>query len=826
MMWFDLRMQSAAGLRRVLAMLTVLALGLPAQAAQFEFQLGEETVNAAINTSVQFGAQWRVEDRADDLIAKSALNPELCPRASNRAGTSCQGHLDVANPLHGAPIELNSFIGEGPGVNQIFVDAPGAGSSNYDDGNMNFDKGEITQAVGRFTTDVNLTWKNFGFFARGLGFYDTENRGKKQLYFNAGTIDGPNGLNNNGAKGRRGDRGDRVEFTRVNNDDVDDQIGAGFQLLDFNVSGTFPFFGDRELAVKLGRQSINWGESTLLIVNSLNTFSPPNVNNLFRPAFLDLAEVLQPIGAISASTQLTESLSVEAFYQYDWEQIEIPAPGSYLSFVDIGTKIDTQFVNLGFGKVPEDPLQIGIADQIMLSAITDTGERFPLFEREARDGGQYGLAFRYFADWLNDGTELGFYAANYHSRLPYLSTIAGQYGCLNGPGAPAPAPLTLDGINAVDLGLDPTLGGALPILPGTIELSVKDLQDIANVLGACPGADALLFVESALPVGIAPPAREQNIGANGDAFDADSIAALLEYPEDIKLYGISFNTSFGELSVQGEIAYRPKAPLQIDDVDLVFAALQNPLPIGNRAGDNTDRYDFGLPGVGTVAQLPGARYTVPDFVSAYRGRDPSTYAPGERIRGWEYFKTLQYNIGGTYIIGPNNWLKANQILLFGEFGVTQVLDMPDTDELQIEAPGTNYHASAGADGTGADGSKQSNSGVIGPSGIRFNPTQQDPDDFADDLSAGYRVIAILRYDNLFPGISLEWTNILAHDIYGTAPGPGENFLEGRKNLITNAEVRFAPGWSAAIGYVGFYGAGEQNLLRDRDFVNLGVRYRF
>lgn len=820
-----LPLRSVAQWRRGSVIVVVLALcGLPAQAAQFDWELGEETINASINTSVQLGAQYRVEDRADDLVGKAALNPTLCPRASNRAGTSCQGHLDVQNPLHGLPgATLNSFIGEGPGVNQVFVDAPGAASTNYDDGNLNFDKGDITQAVARVTADVNLTWRDFGFFGRGYFFYDTENLGKKQFYPNAGTIDGPNGLNNNGAKGRRGDRGDPAEFKRDNQDIVNEQIGTDFLLLDANFSGVMPFFGDRELTWKVGRQSINWGESTLLIVNSLNTFSPPNVNNLFRPAFLDLAEVLQPIGAISASTQLTDSLSMEAFYQYDWEQAEIPAPGAYLSFVDVGTKIDKQFVNLGFGKVPEDPLQIGIADQIMLSAITDTGERFPLEEiQTGMNGGQYGVAFRYFADWLNEGTEIGFYAANYHSRFPYLSTVAGDYGCLNGPGAPAPAPLALDGIPAVDQ----TLGGLLPILAGGVQLSGKDALDIVNVLGACPGADALLFVESALPVGVAPPAREQNIGANGDAFDADSIAARLEYPKDIKLYGISFNTSFGELSVQGEIAYRPEAPLQIDDVDLVFAALQNPLPIGNRAGDNTDRYDFGIPGVGTVAQLPGARYTVPDFVSAYRGRDPASYAPGEVIRGWEYFDTLQYNIGGTYIIGPNNWLKATQILMFGEFGITQVLDMPDSDELQIEAPATNTHASAGADGTGADGSSQSNSGVIGPSGIRFNPTQQDSDDFADDLSAGYRVIAIVRYDNLFPGISLEWTNILMHDIYGTAPGPGENFVEGRKNIITNAEFRFAPGWSAAVAYSGFYGGGEQNLLRDRDFVNLGVRYRF
>jgi hypothetical protein len=823
---FALPFSAVALWRRGIAVILGLGIcGMSAQAAQFEWQLGEETINAAINTSVQFGAQWRIEDRADDLVGKAALNPLLCPRASNGAGTSCQGHLDVQNPLHGAPLELNSFIGEGPGVNQAAVNAPGAFSSNYDDGNWNFDKGDVTQAVGRMTADMNLTWKNFGFFGRGYFFYDTENRGKKQFFPNAGTIDGPNGLNNNGVKGRRGDRGDPAYFTRDNPTETNEQIGSDFQLLDANFSGTFPFIGDRELAVKVGRQSINWGESTLLIVNSLNTFSPPNVNNLFRPAFLDLAEVLTPIGAISASTQLTESLSMEAFYQYDWEQAEIPAPGAYLSFVDVGTKMDVQYANLGFGKVPEDPLHIGIGDQIMLSAITDTGENFPIYEREADEGGQYGVAFRYFADWLNDGTELGFYAASYHSRFPYLSTLAGQYGCLNGPGAPAPAPGLLDVIAFPDQTLGGLFGPGFP-LPGGVQLSTKDALDAINVLGACPGADALLFVESALPVGVAPPAREQNIGPDGDAFDADSIGALLEYPEDIKLYGVSFNTSFGELSVQGEIAYRPEAPLQIDDTDLVFAALHNALPVGDRTGTATDRYDFGVPGVGTVAQLPGARYTIPDFISAYRGRDPFSYAPGERIRGWEYFKTLQYNLGGTYIIGPGNWLKANQILLFGEFGVTQVLDLPDTDELQIEAPGTNTHASAGADGSGADGSRQSNSGVIGPSGIRFNPQQQDSDDFADDVSAGYRVIAIVRYDNVFPGISVEWTNILMHDIYGTAPGPGENFVEGRKNLITNAEVRFGQGWSAAAAYSGFYGAGEHNLLRDRDFINLGVRYRF
>src|SRR5688572_18423356 len=91
----------------------VLLCASPARGTQFEWQLGEESITGTVNTSLQLGAQLRVEDRADDLVAKAALNPTLCPRAPNRAGTSCQGHLDVQNPSH---FLLNSFVGEGPGA--------------------------------------------------------------------------------------------------------------------------------------------------------------------------------------------------------------------------------------------------------------------------------------------------------------------------------------------------------------------------------------------------------------------------------------------------------------------------------------------------------------------------------------------------------------------------------------------------------------------------------------------------------------------------------------------------------------------------------------
>ena len=42
--------------------------------------------------------------------------------------------------------------------------------------------------------------------------------------------------------------------------------------------------------------------------------------------------------------------------------------------------------------------------------------------RKASDSGQFGLAFRYIAEELND-TEFGLYYLNYHSRAPFLSGI-------------------------------------------------------------------------------------------------------------------------------------------------------------------------------------------------------------------------------------------------------------------------------------------------------------------------------------------------------------------------------------------------------------------
>ncbi len=432
---------------------------------------------------------------------------------------------------------------------------------------------------------------------------------------------------------------------------------------------------------------------------------------------------------------------------------------------------------------------------------------------------------------------------------------------------------------------------------------------LATALGSLINA---LPIESAgtQPNGQPCPANlPAGTGPCAEAYPIDSFQALLQYPEDIKLYGLSFNTAFGDISVQGEIAYRPNLPLQIDDTDVVFAALQPSSPVGcsngafsdNRAADCqvasfADRYEIGIPlladvvdttidpgaagdAVGSVDNLlgvdttaasdlvngltdalgldgltalsdtlaevgadgillsdpPGRGNAFPDFLTEYRGGERGNIQPGQYIQGYERFQVLQYNLGATYIVPPGNWIKANQIILLFELGATHVLGLPELDELQIEGPGTFYHASVGTDGSGApaceagtvqgeapasssDTADQANTTLCGRfQGGRFNPSQQTRG-FATLFSYGTRIIALIRYENVLPGISFRPVIVLAYDIDGIVPGPGENFIEGRQQYTANVEMTYQQRWSMVAGITVFRGGEPFNLLTDHDFV--------
>jgi hypothetical protein len=127
------------------------------------------------------------------------------------------------------------------------------------------------------------------------------------------------------------------------------------------------------------------------------------------------------------------------------------------------------------------------------------------------------------------------------------------------------------------------------------------------------------------------------------------------------MYGFSFNTTVGDISLQGEIAYRPNMPLQVDTQDLTFHALgpmlsrchdPGPLGIGTCTGtagglSDVDNVNYGpsdfipYPGVTAyddtfdlaIGAAVGSARSFPNFIGAYRGVAAGETPPNSYIRG-------------------------------------------------------------------------------------------------------------------------------------------------------------------------------------------------
>ncbi|AXQ31839.1 DUF1302 family protein [Solimonas sp. K1W22B-7] len=841
-------------IRKALAMAFLIGLGCTGQAWAISFSIpwGEETIEGVSNTNITAGAQWRMEDRAHDLVGKSNLGP-ICGRGPDGRlyYQSCQGLF-----------REQTFPAE------HLVAQPGQFTSNADDGNLNYNRGDITQAPLKITQDLTLTYGDFGLFVKGLFFHDfinddfTEyhpNRITRENLLQVGTVSKPGdellGLplalpvltvrndsiacppERNPGGGPCGlvyGRGGVVKNKRSDQETLR-QIGQDFQLLDAVFYGQTQLPWGQSLSFKLGRQGINWGESTLLFFDSINAVNPPNLNNFFRVGNA-LDEVFTPVGALFLQTQVAEGLSLEAFYQYEWEGLEAPAPGSFWSPIDVGTNNAIDFLTLGFGQTAEDPDRVAMLLDNPLSGTTHTtGQIQRLPDRKPPDGGQYGVALKYYAEEFNNGTEFGLYYMNYHSRLPYVSMISVPEGC------------------------------------------AKHARNLQGFLLGCPDMPILHTL-------LVRPNDPQ--GASSDVTQFDNIRFFLDYPEDIQMFGLSFNTTVGDISLQGEVAYRPDNPLQVDVEDLGFMAygpsatnchlpdagcsgsgqgnllgllppeLANLVPaaIGQLTNlgvhpdgsvSGYDSSDYVIDAQGTrgafpdtldliIGHLAGSGRHFPSFIAPYRGYVVGTNPPESYIRGWEYFDTYQFNLGGTYVMDASTGLAAaiasDQIIVLGETGATWVPDLPPLDVLQLEAPGTFLHASAGADGSGADRSRQACSTNLacsyGPDGLRFNPHQQDLDAYPDKLSYGYAVAMLIKYESVLPGISLQPTIVWKHDVHGTSPGLVSNFIEGRKIADIGMEIRYKSQLSFNLGYTWLTGGGSSNLLRDRDSARAFVKYQF
>jgi hypothetical protein len=267
-----------------------------------------------------------------------------------------------------------------------------------------------------------------------------------------------------------------------------------------------------------------------------------------------------------------------------------------------------------------------------------------------------------------------------------------------------------------------------------------------------------------------------------------------EYPEDIRLYGLSFNTGapYG-IALQGEYSYRPNQPLQLPGPELVLAVL-------------------GLPNLITgFTQIPGA----PTGATSAALVPPNTY-----IQGYQRVKMQQAQVTGTK--GIPNILASEQLVIVGEVGATW-LNLPSN--MKFSGPGVVLPATQFGATLTSGGSVQT-------------------DGFATDFSWGYRLAFRLDYANALYGGTLAPRFGGAHDVKGVSP----TFNQGTKAQSIGQSWDYQRKWIVDAQYTAFNGGRQYcgtdtvpgsvpptqsasfctsaNPLKDRDFFSMSVSYSF
>ncbi len=268
------------------------------------------------------------------------------------------------------------------------VGVPNGGTgqaSTGDDGRLNFKKGETFSKIFKGIHDLELKYGDSGVFVRGKYWYDFELQDENR------------------------------EFKQISNNHRDEGArSSGYELLDAFVYHNYSI-GDLPGAVRVGKQVVSWGESTF-IGNSINSINPIDVSAFRRPG-AEIKEGLIPVNMLFASQSLTNQLSVEGFYQLNWENTVVDNCGTFFGNDVVAHGCNNNYTVGSPAIAPLQPVAAAFGQGFQVTREGVVVQRAK--DREARDGGQFGAALR----WLGDDTEYGLYFMNYHSRTPTVGTL-------------------------------------------------------------------------------------------------------------------------------------------------------------------------------------------------------------------------------------------------------------------------------------------------------------------------------------------------------------------------------------------------------------------
>lgn len=242
---------------------------------------------------------------------------------------------------------------------------------NADDGDRDFAPGLISNRID-LASVLSLTTDEFGVLVGADGWYDTvyhaRTHNNSPGTYNAVSV--PN-----------------TEFPRATRD----LEGQYVELGDAFVYANFPFL-KWPLSVRIGRQTVLWGESAFFDQDSIAAAQAPidYLRNMGPQNYSNSASL--PVTQVFISSQPIPDVTVAAYYQFEWRRSRLPAVGSYFS--------DSDVIGAGSERLLLDN------GQFMLRRV----------DRTPSDGSHFGISLK---ATLGD-IDLGLYALRYASEYPYL----------------------------------------------------------------------------------------------------------------------------------------------------------------------------------------------------------------------------------------------------------------------------------------------------------------------------------------------------------------------------------------------------------------------
>lgn len=381
--------------------------------------------------------------------------------------------------------------------------------------------------------------------------------------------------------------------------------------------------------------------------------------------------------------------------------------------------------------------------------------------------------------------------------------VTTNWGPLGNPSTPGTAAYQLANTPVTDPGdLLPDAALALAGLSGGT-FTLNSTNGYKNQLAVTQLNCALTYYQS----GFVNPGT----GATVQTFDnAEFLLASRDgqvsvyYPEDIDVFGFSFNSTIGSWGIQGEATYRPDAPFQVDTDSLTIAQLVNGCTFEMLYGGAGPVVDaLATPDGSGVKPFCGSGITATNGVIR---NDMFTAQVGTtaQFTGSDWFIDAMGADIGTFVT---------------EVGMVYTPGVEDTwiDNLSSgAAAATTQYQNTGCQGTDLPGG-----GILGldrKSSAQCRPT---------NVSAGMVMLFTWSYNNFMDsGFSVSPRIVYSYDFEGTTAAPYGNYMEDRQALNLGIDGTLNNNFKVGVSYSNFFGGHVTNKSSDRDFASVTASYSF